>query len=205
MPGLFYPYRKLLCTSWRFCEWWICSKESGTWALESECIKWKVPETRELGGQHYFIYFVCVYFQKDNGWLVLKPNQLTRVFYWPKWVFPCWDGGWALVTPPIPLWCTLACNGLRKSRRQAQKSLPSHAMIPHPVLHLRRTVSPVLASPPVRATEVHNYSASSPRNLDQAAEILGPWDTTIYFLITWKWNHVRKSNHHKYMKAIYSW
>lgn len=68
----------------------------------------------------------------------------------------------------------------RKSRRQAQKSLPSHAMTPHPVLHLRRTVSPILASPPVRATEVHNYSASFPWNLNQARD---PWAMRYYYLL----------------------
>lgn len=65
-------------------------------------------------------------------------------------------------------------DGEIEKKPGAEDSFPSHALIPYPVLHLCRTLSPVLATPTIRAGEVHNYSASSPWNPYQATEILGP-------------------------------
>lgn len=123
MPGLFYPYGKLLCTPWRFCEWWVMFKRIRNLGPGKWMCKMESPRNQGTWLRHYFIYFICVYFQKDNGWLVLKPNQSTRVSYWPKWVFPCWASRWDLVTPPIPLWCTLAWNRERAEGRRRRVSL----------------------------------------------------------------------------------
>lgn len=148
------------------------SELSATWSL-GKWITWKVLETREHGCRCYFYLFrMCIF---PGQWLTGIKAQLVN---------------WSIITdqnenclvellglwPYYPThflcthWHVMDWETAEETRHRRQS--PFSCFNPIPYAPFMEDAHLVLTTPTRRAGEVRNYSASSPRNLYEATEIL---------------------------------